>query len=919
MLNNKSKFVTIAAILLLSSSAFLAVLPLDTAHSPAWQIPTWCFAAVTNKVIGVNQQLNLICWLNAFPPTAQGQYGDRWQFTIEVTKPDGTKDILGPLSSDPVGTSYITYAPTQVGNYSVVAKFSGQTLTGNPPPPAWYLGQNVYIGDIYQASQSDQVIFTVQQQPIQQWQEPPLPTGYWTTPVNSMNRGWASLVGNWLGGAAQNVGPTTNFGYGEAPESAHVIWTTPLWAGGIMDARIGAMNYETIHYQGLSFSPIILNGKIYYNEGYEPSEGWYALDLYTGQVAFYHNDTGPVQGELGTQQQAASAFDALGTIAGESLAFGQIYNYYSPNQIGGFPYLWSTTDPYISNTWRMYDAYSGNYICSITNVTQTEVRGTSKITTGATGTAVYGQDGSILRYNIVSLGNTLNPQFFLQVWNTSLAISYRNVYPTNQYWMWRPYLNYTFGGQYGFSLNASIPAVQGSILAVREGQYVIGGTAGKNNGTYIMQGNLWALNLDASKGAMGSLLWNITYTPPQEVYPDIVSTATAYFGQGKMSSPIVGPEDGVFLFNEPVQRTWWAFSLATGQQLWKSAPENPWNYYGMSYDIYNGMLLSYGSGQTGSQLVSYNIKTGTVLWNWIPTQVGSETPYGTYPLSMGCIADGKIYLYTRDHHQDTLLPRGSAWWCLNASNGQLIWKLASWGSGVAVSDGYLVGWNTYDNQIYCIGLGPSQMTIAPITSSVKQGSSVAIQGTISDQSAGAPAAAAKQGLKYAAAVSDKDQEQYMEFLYEQQAFPSNAVGVPVHIEAFDPNNNTEDLGTVMSNAYGLFSLQWKPPVPGLYTITASFAGSKSYGPSVAQCALAVDAASALPSVATPSPMVTAQSTPTPTVVAPTPTAVVTVAPTPSPVVNPPSSSAPTMTYVAIGAAIIVIIAVAAALILRRRK
>ncbi|HTY75162.1 MAG TPA: hypothetical protein VMD05_06320, partial [Candidatus Nanoarchaeia archaeon] len=483
---------------------------------------------------------------------------------------------------------------------------------------------------------------------------------------------------------------------------------------------------------------------------------------------------------------------------------------------------------------------------------------------------------------------------------------------------WRPYLNYTFGGQYGFSLNASIPAIQGGILSVREGQYVIGGTAGKNNGTYIMQGNLWALNLDPSKGALGSLLWNITYTPPQEVYPDIVSTATAYFGQGKMSSPMVDPEDGVFLFNEPVQRTWWAFSLATGKQLWKSAPEDQWNYYGMGYDIYNGMLLSIGSGQTGSQLVAYDIKTGAILYNWIPTQVGSETPYGTYPLDMGCIANGNIYLYSRDHHQDTLLPRGSAWWCLNASNGQLLWKLGSWGSGVAVSDGYLVGWNAYDNQIYCIGMGPSKMTLAPVTNAVTQGSSIAIQGTISDQSAGAPAAATKQGLQYAAAVSDKDQEQYMEFLYEQQSFPSNAVGVQVRLTAFDPNNNTEDLGTVTSNAYGLFSLKWTPPVPGLYTITASFAGSNSYGPSTAQCAVAVDAKSASPAVATPSPIVTAQLTPTPTGT-PTPTAVVTLAPTPSPVVIPPTSATPTMTYAAIGAAIIVIIAVAAALILRRRK
>ena len=38
----------------------------------------------------------------------------------------------------------------------------------------------------------------------------------------------------------------------------------------------------------------------------------------------------------------------------------------------------------------------------------------------------------------------------------------------------------TFDGNNGFSLNVSIPDVSGSILAVREGKYIIGGTGGTN-------------------------------------------------------------------------------------------------------------------------------------------------------------------------------------------------------------------------------------------------------------------------------------------------------------------------------------------------------------------------------------------------------------------------------------------------------
>jgi hypothetical protein len=79
----------------------------------------------------------------------------------------------------------------------------------------------------------------------------------------------------------------------------------------------------------------------------------------------------------------------------------------------------------------------------------------------------------------------------------------------------------------------------------------------------------------------------------------------------------------------------------------------------------------------------------------------------------------------------------------------------------------------------------------------------------------------------------------MEYLYMQQAFPSNAQGVEVTIDAIDPNNNFVSLGTAVSDTSGAFSLMVEPEVPGKYTIIATFAGSKSYGPSYAETALGV--------------------------------------------------------------------------------
>ena len=299
------------------------------------------------------------------------------------------------------------------------------------------------------------------------------------------------------------------------------------------------------------------------------------------------------------------------------------------------------------------------------------------------GTAVYGQDGSILRYNIVGTTNPANPfapatpPFYLQVWNTSKALWVRP-FSANTYWMWRTYLNYTFDGNNGYSLNVTLPDMTGagSLITVREGQYVIGGTSGKNNGTYIQKGMLWALNLDPKKGALGSLLWNITYTPPATVIPDVVSGGI--FAGGLMTGPattvsfgtnsMIDPEDGVFFFKEPITRRWWGYSLATGQQLWgPSAPENAWNFYGMNNNIYNGMLLSYGGGMSGSDLIAYNVTTGKILWTYTPNQVGFESPYGTYPLSNAAIADGKLYMYSTEHSPTQPLWRGSYLRCIDAS------------------------------------------------------------------------------------------------------------------------------------------------------------------------------------------------------------------------------------------------------------
>jgi hypothetical protein len=147
-----------------------------------------------------------------------------------------------------------------------------------------------------------------------------------------------------------------------------------------------------------------------------------------------------------------------------------------------------------------------------------------------------------------------------------------------------------------------------------------------------------------------------------------------------------------------------------------------------------------------------------------------------------------------------------------------------------------------------------------------------IQGTVLDQSPGAPGTPA---------ISDNDMTQWMEYLYMQQPLPTNAVGVPVSIDAIDPNNNNVHLGDATSDASGHYAFAWETPnIPGQYTIIAHFTGSKSYFGSSAEATTYVSE----------------------------------VAPTPSPA--PVATLPPTDMYIAAGViAIIIAIAIVGALIL----
>jgi hypothetical protein len=153
---------------------------------------------------------------------------------------------------------------------------------------------------------------------------------------------------------------------------------------------------------------------------------------------------------------------------------------------------------------------------------------------------------------------------------------------------------------------------------------------------------------------------------------------------------------------------------------------------------------------------------------------------------------------------------------------------------MAVADGYLVGFNGYDNQIYCFGKGQSGTSV---TASPGVGNAVTIQGTVTDQSPG------KTSLGIPAAgtpaISDAFMSDWMAYLYEQQTKPNGATGVTVRLTAIDSTGKATDLGTTTSDVTGNYAVSWIPSTSGLYTITASFDGSGSYFASSAETHITV--------------------------------------------------------------------------------
>ena len=177
------------------------------------------------------------------------------------------------------------------------------------------------------------------------------------------------------------------------------------------------------------------------------------------------------------------------------------------------------------------------------------------------------------------------------------------------------------------------------------------------------------------------------------------------------------------------------FNLRTGAKLWTSESQPALDYYGSTGPGTLSNVVAYGriySSAYSGILHCYDMATGEVLWTYgnggagNTTNSGFEVP-GPYPTFINAIGNGIVYLVTTEHTFETPIYKGALARAVNATDGTELWTLSAatgefGAESYAIADGYSTLFNSYDQQIYSLGRGPSQTTVqaGPKTSTNRQ-------------------------------------------------------------------------------------------------------------------------------------------------------------------------------------------------------
>ena len=832
-IDRRKSVATAVSLFMMFAMAFsLAALPAATAQSTR---KTFAYIGATPNPVGVGQETLLHVGI-----TQQLQRATHgWEgLTVTVKRPDGKTETLGPFRTDATGGTGYVYVPDQVGNYTLQTHFPQQVTTEDKQ------AGGTPVGTVMLASDSDILTLVVLEEPIEYHPGYPLPTEYWTRPIDSQLREWASISGNWLWGDRQLP---NNFvtGNDDAPETAHILWAKPLTTGGLVGEPFGEHSFEIGDaYEGKFTGSIILAGKLYYEKYANPDQ---------------YKETACVDLRTGEELWSRTLLNNL-TVTRGQLMYWDTYDYH-----GVYDYLWATgnaaTRSYLgftaSNSWHAFDPFTGDYVYTLHSL--------------PSGTIRYGPKGEILIYTFSLRGG------YMTMWNsTNIPELYASTEYGDMAWgQWKAptgkivnataphgvtYVRQPYNppslptGLAGYQWNVTIPTgLPGSVISVLVEDRVVGGSFSTT------EVNLWSLNLDPDNGAIGKVLFDETWKAPAEWAAGNVSVVwAATSDEGK---------DGVLVLSEKETRQNYGFSIETGKFLWVTEPRGYLDVWAMGLaatSMRSVNQIAYGKFYAGSYagvLYCYDVKTGELLWTYDAVDPLNEVLWGNnWPLYPLCITDGKIYLRHAEHSPVDPRPRGAPFICLNATTGEEIWRIdgafrgTHWGGYPVIGDSIIATMDTYDQRVYAIGKGPSATTVTAPDIGVQLGKSVLVRGMVTDISPGTKDAGLTMRFPNGVpAVADENMSDWMLYVYKQFPRPTNVIGVEVIVAVIDPNSNCYEVALTRTDADGFFRTTFVPEVPGEYTIIADFAGSESYWHSYAKTAVYVEEAPAASPEPTPVP------------------------------------------------------------------
>jgi outer membrane protein assembly factor BamB len=812
-----------ALFLMLTIAVTIVASPAANAHDPTWTIVSYAYLQAGPNPVGVGQTVLILMWVDGpMPGATLANDIRRHDYTLTITAPNGDKETKNwPVVADPTSTQFIRYTPTQVGTYTLEFDYPGQTYTWNATG-----SQRTWTNDVFTPANATYLL-TVQEEllppPTSSY---PLPSEYWTRPIEGQNTDWFKVSSNWLGEpfilSGASVGGGTAGLYiartqpdGIAPNSPHIMWSRPLQDGGVVGGSNTAIPGE-MYYTGGSYNTrfsnaLIMYGRLYYQLPYGNSGGgggWICVDLRTGEEIWYNPDIGRSGSGL------------------PNIDFGLLPSLDTPNQHGILPngILFS------SNFARSYDPTTGQ-------PTPLNVTGVPRVDTNLA--AVPGPNGEVIRYNVVNVGNASNPNWRLLEWNSSKAVGREQGNGAGGWYSGE--VDASLPSMYDYNISITLPnsdswrvdrASLDNIMLLVQGSF--GGHPTATFGSVSSEGaNVTAISLKPN--SRGQVLWT-------KHYPPAANNVTRGLANWD-------PERGIFILYDKETRTMNGYSLDDGEHVWGPVESmNDYIYFRNYPAVAYGRVYMTGYGGI---LYCYNVTNGDLLWTYgnggpgNSTFAGLETSYGTYPYNLDVIADGKLYLGTTEHSPNSPLYKDAKYRCLNATDGTEIWTLMGWATGMdatydRVADGFFVFLNTYDMQVYCVGKGPSATTVEAPMTAVSQGDSLTIRGTVMDIAAGSKQKEQAARFPYGVpAVADESMSAWMEYVYMQKPRPADITGVEVTLSVLDSNNNYRDIGTVTSDADGFFHYTWTPDIPGDFKVYASFAGSESYWPSHAVTAFTV--------------------------------------------------------------------------------